>query len=367
MSLENVLHMNTGDGESSYANNSSLQATVILKALPILKHTIKHIVDDDIVHGCFNIGDLGCGSGENAFLVVTNIINIVYETCRENNLKAPQFHVCLNDLFGNDFNALFKCLQDFYANLKEKEETFGSCFVSATPGSFYNRLFPDQSLHLVYSSYGVHWLSQVPKGIENNKFNICMAKKSPPNVFQAYGKQFHSDFTKFLQMRSEEIVPGGHMVLTFMGRSKPDPTSDDCCMLFEQLAIALSDMLKEGLVQESEINSFNIRIYFPCVDEVRDAIQIEGSFSLDTLNVFEVDWDPCDEDYTYTKDLNDLNHSHGINASKMMRAGLEPLLKLHFESSNMNLMFKKCAENMAKYLAIKKTRLFSIAISLTKK
>lgn len=64
-------------------------------------------------------------------------------------------------------------------------------------------------------------------------------------MLQAYGKQFHTDFTKFLKMRSEEIVRGGRMVLTFLGRSIVDPTSDDCCSVWEQLARSLFDMFKE--------------------------------------------------------------------------------------------------------------------------
>ncbi|PWA43958.1 salicylic acid carboxyl methyltransferase [Artemisia annua] len=70
-----------------------------------------------------------------------------------------------------------------------------------------------------------------------------MAKTSPHNVFEAYGNQFHTDFTKFLQMRSEEIVFGGCMVLAFIGRKTRDPTRDDSG--WELLAHSLLDMLKE--------------------------------------------------------------------------------------------------------------------------
>ncbi|KAI3496624.1 hypothetical protein L1887_38994 [Cichorium endivia] len=120
----------------------------------------------------------------------------------------------------------------------------GSCFVSAILGSFYGRLFPDESLHVVHASYVVHWLSQVPGGIENNKGNVYMGKTSPLNVFAAYGKQFHTDFIKFLQLRSKEIVRGGCMVLTFLGRNSADPTTDDCCRHLELLAHSLLCMVK---------------------------------------------------------------------------------------------------------------------------
>lgn len=112
-------------------------------------------------NACFMIADLGCSSGMNTLLVASNTINIVHDMCLENNRKTPQFQVCLNDLFGNDFNTLFKLLPNFYEYLRDKGENIGPCFISAVPGSFYIRLFPDKSLHFVHSSYSVQWFSQV--------------------------------------------------------------------------------------------------------------------------------------------------------------------------------------------------------------
>ncbi|MFS7915555.1 putative methyltransferase [Helianthus anomalus] len=132
MALVDILHMNSGSGDSSYANNSLF--------------------------------------------------------------TTPHFQVCLNDLFGNDFNNVFKLLPNFYKTLRKcKGEQIGPCFVSVVPGSFYGRFFPDESLHLIHSSYSVHWLSQ-------------------------------------------------------------------------------------GLVRESDINSFNLPFYFPHEDELRSIIEADGSF-----------------------------------------------------------------------------------------
>nr|XP_043619928.1 benzoate carboxyl methyltransferase-like [Erigeron canadensis] len=357
MVLENILCMNTGNSDT--------------KELPILTHSIKAIANNhDTVFGqCFRIADLGCSSSKNTLLVVHNIINIVHQMCEEKNLKAPQFQVSLNDLFGNDFNTLFKMLPDFYTVINnEKDESFGPCFVSAIPGSFYGRLFPDQSLHLVHSSYSIHWLSQIPEGIENNGSNIYITKTSPPNVLQAYRKQFHSDFTKFLQMRSEEIVPGGGMVLTCIGRSIVDPTSEDSCTLFELLAQSLVDMVKEGMVRESDISPIHLPIYHPCQEEVRNVIQNEGSFSLDNLVVFRLNWDPNDNDFINTNDVNnETSQRHGENASKILRAVTEPLLTCRLKKSIIDEVYKRYGKLLAKHLAQKKTRHFNLSISLTKK
>ncbi|KAK9075330.1 hypothetical protein SSX86_003653 [Deinandra increscens subsp. villosa] len=370
MEVVNTLHMNIGDGESSYATNSLLQEIVIRQAFPVLQHAIIDIMNHDLFFDhCFKIADLGCSSSKNTLLVVSNIIDTVIEVCEETNRKPSQFQVCLNDLFGNDFNTLFKSLPDFYAKLeKKKGENSGSCFVSAIPGSFYGRLFPNQSLHIIHSSYSIHWLSQVPEGLKNNLLNIYMAKSSPPNVFQEYGKQFKSDFMKFLQLRSEEIVCGGHMVLTLVGRSVADPTSNDGCCLLQLHAQSLLDMVKEGLVQESDINSFNVPLYHPCEDEVRNIIHTEGSFSLESLTTFQVNWDPQDKDYKNLKDPNEtISRTHGENTAKVVRAFTEPLLTSHFGKSIIDGVFKKYEKHVAQHLTNNKTKFFSIVISLAKR
>ncbi|GKB58398.1 benzoate carboxyl methyltransferase [Tanacetum coccineum] len=342
MTVANILHMSSGDGESSYAKNSLLQETVIYKTLPILNHTIRRLCNANVISSqYFKMADLGCSSSKNTLLVASNIVEIVYEVCTENNVKPPQFEVCLNDLFGNDFNNIIKMLPDFYANFrKEMSANPVLCFISAVPG--------------------IIMLNKVPEGIENNGLNIFMAKTSPHNVFEAYGKQFQADFTKFLQMRSEEIVCGGCMVLTFLGRRTRDPTRDDSGCIWELLAHSLLDMLKEGLVRESYINSFNIPNYFPCEDEVVKIIKNEGSFSLDKLDVFEVNWDPMDTDYENTKDSNEPGHNHGKNTANLIRAVSESLLISHFGSSILEMLFKKYEKHVTSHLAKTKTRFYNV-------
>ncbi|KAJ0941109.1 putative methyltransferase [Helianthus annuus] len=359
MALVDILHMNSGSGDSSYANNSLFTKIVMQKTAPFLKRTIKGMANKDILSDqCFMIADLGCSSGMNTLSLASNIIDIVHQVCEENNRKTPQFQVCLNDLFGNDFNNVFKLLPNFYKTLRKCEgEQIGPCFVSAVPGSFYGRLFPDESLHLIHSSYSVHWLSQVPEGLENNRLNIYIAKTSPLDVLQAYGKQFHSDFTKFLQLRYEEIVRGGRMVLAFHSRSSLDPTNDECSTFWELLTMSLLEMLKEGLVRESDINSFNLPFYFPHEDELRSIIEADGSFSLDVMDIFEVNWDQHDIEC----------NNRGINSTKLIRAVTEPLFTSHFGDSIIDVLFKKYEKNAAEYLATKKTRHLCVVISLVKK
>lgn len=105
----------------------------------------------------------------------------------------------------------------------------------------YDDLFPKHNFTntsvKTYNPY-LFMKSKVPEDLKN-KGNIYMAPSSPHDVFEAYLKQFQKDFTVFLASRSDEIVSGGQMLLTFIGRSIADPKSKDCTLLWELLSKSL--------------------------------------------------------------------------------------------------------------------------------
>lgn len=72
-----------------------------------------------------------------------------------------------------------------------------------------------------------------------NKGSIYLSKTSPDEVFKAYFDQFEQDFSLFLRSRSDELVSGGLMVLTTMGRIV-NPNS-----IWEVVGRAINDMVLE--------------------------------------------------------------------------------------------------------------------------
>lgn len=135
---------------------------MILKVKAILEENLKEVTSNTTFNGCWKIADLGCSSGPNALMVVSNILNIIDNISLRLNHGPPIFQIYLNDLFENDFNTIFKLLPDFYRSIQEERgDKVGACFINATPGSFYGRLFPNNYINLFHSSYCIHWLSQV--------------------------------------------------------------------------------------------------------------------------------------------------------------------------------------------------------------
>uniref|UniRef100_A0A0E0F4E3 Uncharacterized protein n=1 Tax=Oryza meridionalis TaxID=40149 RepID=A0A0E0F4E3_9ORYZ len=92
------------------------------------------------------------------------------------------------------------------------------------------------------------WLSQVPKNLDGimNEANIHIGLTTPPLVTKLYQNQFKKDFSRFLQMRCKEIVPGGRMVLMKLGRKIKDVfLVGGTTMAFELLSHGLGTLVAE--------------------------------------------------------------------------------------------------------------------------
>ncbi|WZZ62574.1 hypothetical protein YC2023_062681 [Brassica napus] len=212
-----ALRMSGGVGANSYSANSLLQRRVLSMAKPVLVRNTEEMMMNLNFPNYIKVAELGCSSGQNTFLAISEIINTINVLCQNSNQNPPEIDCCLNDLPENDFNTTFKFVPFFNKEIMMTNQA--SCFVYGAPGSFYSRLFSRNSLHFIHSSYALHWLSKVPENLENNKENVYISNSSPQSAYKAYLNQFQRDFSMFLTLRSEEIVSNGRMVLTFIGRN----------------------------------------------------------------------------------------------------------------------------------------------------
>lgn len=159
----------------------------------------------------FSIADFGCSTGPNTFLAMQNIVEAVDDKYKTLQKTQPEFHAFFNDHVNNDFNVLFRSLpqnRDYFA--------------AGVPGSFYSRVFPKASLHFAHCSYALHWLSKVPKEIQDKNSPAYSKGRihysgTEIQVVKAYLGQFQKDMDAFLKARAQELVEGGVMVIQIPG------------------------------------------------------------------------------------------------------------------------------------------------------
>ncbi|XP_020973635.1 theobromine synthase 2-like [Arachis ipaensis] len=276
-----VLHMNPGMGDNSYAHNSIIQKRVMREAKPIVEESMMRLYTIIPIH-CFKVADLGCSSGPNALQLVSNVIDIVDCSSSNLNLKPPVFQFFLNDLFGNDFNSIFKSLPQFSEIIEEKKgQKCGGCFINATPGTFYKRLFPNNFSHFVHSSFSLHWLSQ-------------------------------------------------------------------------------------NLIEETKLESFNLPLYDPTIEEAKEVIEEEGCFTLQRLESVIMGWDGNINEGVDDKNKLDLNMRAEF-ITKQQRAALEPLLKAQFGENVMDELFVRFKNKVVELMEEKILEFPTLIISLIKK
>ncbi|PIN16622.1 Salicylate carboxymethyltransferase [Handroanthus impetiginosus] len=345
MDLEKVFHMKGGIGDTSYSNNSSLQK----RAADKVKHITLETMEEMFLATrpkSLGIADLGCSSGPNTLSNIKELVGVVEKASRHIMQLPPEFRVYLNDLPTNDFNTIFQALPDLYRELKKGRNLGGApIYIAAYPGTFYGRLFPDNCLHFIYSSNSLHWLSRVPPGIYDeegssiNKKSIYISEKSPPEVSQAYFKQFQEDLSLFLKSRSQELISGGRMVLILLGRSGPDHVDRGNSFFWEILYQSLAILVAQGEVEEEKLDSYDVHFYAPSKKELEEEIRKEGSFKVELVETFEMD-----------KDAGNYP-SYGMAVAKTVRSIQESMLAHHFGEAILDKLFHHYATLVDRELA----------------
>ncbi|KAK9757662.1 hypothetical protein RND81_01G177800 [Saponaria officinalis] len=369
MDVFQVFHMNGGAGDYSYAKNCTVQSEILSITKPFVEAAIHDYLSANSTTDTVTFAELGCSSGSTALTAVSEIMDVV-----EARHRKAKFMVYLVDLPSNDFNEVFGLLPSFHKKLrKEKGSDFGPCFIAGLPGNFYERLFPSNTLNFVHSSSSLHWLSQVPQGLDGkddprmlNKKKIYISKTSTREVIDAYRMQFRNDFMNFLKHRSQEVVSGGRMVLAFMGRKSIELTSLQDSYPFEFIAQALMTMVSEGLIEEEKVDSLNVPFYAPSFEEVKQLIEEESSFYVDRLESVEIEWDGG---RTTTTELDsfETRPTRGAMTAKMHRAATESVLEHHFGGEILDELFIRYGKILDDHiLSNGNTKFVNLIISLIK-
>lgn len=362
--------MNPGEGETSYARNSTFQSVEQMRMKPQIEEAIMKLCGNSTpLPRSMVIADLGCSCGPSALTLVSAAVDAIHLQCLELREPPPELSLLLNDLPSNDFNTTVKHLVAFQErkNIDKVEHGF-SPFVmtSIVPGSFYGRLFTTGSVHLVLSSNSLHWLSEVPEDLLKNGIpmyhsNEQLWQKTRPVVLDAYSRQFRKDLLLFLECRAQEMVPGGRLIVSLTGTQSPASASDGSAQqTWEFIARILDDMASRGVLDKKKLKALYIPLYAPSEKEVKEIIEEQGSFSINELQVHD--------------SMAGVNKA--VISPKMiaygLRAGFEPIIQDHFGSSRelmdefVNTAEKLMSQALSENELAKNPRVF-LALSLERR
>uniref|UniRef100_A0A0E0F4F7 Uncharacterized protein n=1 Tax=Oryza meridionalis TaxID=40149 RepID=A0A0E0F4F7_9ORYZ len=309
------------------------------------------------------ISDLDCSSGANTLLFIYVAIAAINGN-PTNIIKGCPMEVqfFLNDLANNDFNQIFQSLEQFEQLTAEICSLKGlqppPQYIAGVPGFFYNRLFPCKSVHLFHSSFGLMWLSQVPKHLDGNmnEGNIHIGEITLLSVAKLYQNQFEKDFSWFLQMRCKELVPGGRMVLTVLARKCKDMRDDNA---LEVLSKALHTFVAKGRVEKKKLDSFNVPMYLPSAEELKQLVQKSELLDITNIHLVSTSWNRIeDDDSESTEEEVTAPVVDGVTAaqaasksiSMSLRAVLESLITSHFGETIVNDLFEEFACNISSHI-----------------
>lgn len=148
------------------------------------------------------IADFGSSQGRNSLAPLAAAIAEARRREADPDLPVAVVHT---DLAANDFSTLF-------ATVAADPATYAgpNIFTYAAGRSFYERLFPDDSVMLGWSSTTVLWLSHTPDPIPDHLFSY----PATGAVAQRWAASAADDWSRFLGHRAVEFRTGAQLVVT---------------------------------------------------------------------------------------------------------------------------------------------------------
>jgi hypothetical protein len=222
----------------SYNRHAKIPAGGGSLALPFLEQAVKNVTiesgDQPVV-----IADYGSSQGKNSLAPMSAAIKALRARVGPDR-PISVVHI---DQPANDFNTLFGVLHSDPERYSVNEP---NVFPSAIGRSFYEKIFPQEHVHLGWSSYAAVWLSRIPMRIPGH----FMVLGSTGEVRRAFERQAADDWKSFLSLRAGELRPGGCLVVVLPA------LNDDGFSGFEPLFglanEALAEMVAEGAISAAE-------------------------------------------------------------------------------------------------------------------
>ena len=270
-------------GDGFYDRNSQVQEQFILSSQGLLEEAARLVP----LAGPVGLADLGCSEGKNSLMLMRRLVELLRQRTQE------PITVTHNDLPANNWNGFFRNLTPYGA------------FVQASATSFFQPIVAPNSLHIACCYSSVHWLSRIPE--LPNPLGVLHARMSLESQ-QRMAIQAARDWEAFLRARSQELVPGGRLVLVSGGNKDGDVAGIKMYALLERI------------LQELYLPPFVMPIYYRSRQEMEEPLERCG-FQLEHFSISRLTT-PFAEQLKQDGD----RQTYARATTGFVRAWMEPLL-----------------------------------------
>uniref|UniRef100_A0A0D9V4L9 Uncharacterized protein n=1 Tax=Leersia perrieri TaxID=77586 RepID=A0A0D9V4L9_9ORYZ len=188
---------------------------------------------------------------------------------------------------------------------------------------------------------------------------MVISSTSLPAVAAAYSRQFRRDFSLFLRSRAAEVVFGGRMVLTMLGRENDERSQHadrNTTLLWDLLSESLAVLVSLGMVEQGKMDAYDAPFYAPWVGEVEEEARREGSFAVSYAQVYEAN---------LKSGIGDARRDRSTVAMAV-RATQESILGHHFGMEIIDPLFAKYTKLVTAAMEREEIKSVQIGVVLTR-
>lgn len=257
------------------------------------------------------IADYGCAQGRVSADV---LVRVAVDTIRSMRSDVPIF-VYHNDLLSNDWTTLFDRLRDerSYVHAPGGPTT---PLVSAT--SFFTPVTPPGIVDLGLSFAAAQWLAE-PGPTDGG--TALYFDQLAIGARMRMADQAAADWRRFLQLRRDELAPGGRLLVNVMGTVDGEPSAGhDLWCIVRDVCLR---MAADGMLDPARLDTYVVPVYERAVDEVRRPFESAGlGLELEELEVRRVG-NPASDRYRANGDA----QVFGQTMTGFFRAWSEPSMR----------------------------------------
>ncbi len=232
---------------------------VIDGAWPLVRDAINRIPDRP--GSAFTFSDMGTADGGTSLDMVGNAIGAVRER-----FPGRDVQIVYTDQPRNDYNAIFQMVHGLTGQASYLDR-FDNVQVLASATSFYDTILPTGTLDLGFSATAMHWLSRKPCDIANHVQAVGATGENRAE----FASQAAKDWEAILLCRSQELAPGGRLVLVNFGVDAQGRYLGNTggINMFNTFDAIWKGFVADGTISAAEYSSMTLPQYYKSVDEFR--------------------------------------------------------------------------------------------------